>query len=171
MRAPPSLLVLSMLIVGCARDGKQMQHPTHEARAAVLATVDGMFSAMAAKDAARVRAACLPEAVIVRVGSTPVEADAHAPGGGEAVEARQVSVAAFADGIAQAKVDLVERWISPPQVRVEGDLADVWGHYELLVDGDRHHCGVDAIHLVRLEAGWRIAAISYSETPAACLAR
>jgi hypothetical protein len=63
---------------------------------------------------------------------------------------------------------IVERGFDP-EVRVAGTLAVVWFPYDLYVDGDWSHCGVDTFTVIETAAGWKIAALAYTiEQPPAC---
>lgn len=56
-----------------------------------------------------------------------------------------------------------------PQVLMSGPLATVWLPYDFYVNGAWSHCGVDAFTMLKAEAGWRIATITWSiEQPPAC---
>ena len=58
--------------------------------------------------------------------------------------------------VARSTGPVLDERIRNPLVRVDGPLATVWVDYSLYL-GDRFvHCGVDAFHLVRTPAGWRI---------------
>ena len=49
-----------------------------------------------------------------------------------------------------------EEWWSP-EVRINGNLAQVWTPYAFYIDDTFSHCGVDAFHLIRLDDGsWKI---------------
>jgi ketosteroid isomerase-like protein len=64
--------------------------------------------------------------------------------------------------------DIVERGFDP-EVRISGPVATVWLPYDLYIDGDWSHCGVDTFTLVRTADGWRIAAMAWTvEQPPAC---
>jgi len=64
--------------------------------------------------------------------------------------------------------DLVERGFDA-EVQVQGPLAVVWMPYDLYVDGEWSHCGVDAFTLLNVEGTWRIAVIAWSvEQPPDC---
>ncbi len=64
--------------------------------------------------------------------------------------------------------DIVERGFDA-QVQIAGGLATVWLPYDLYVDGDWSHCGVDVFAMVRFESEWRIASMGWSvEQPPAC---
>jgi hypothetical protein len=49
----------------------------------------------------------------------------------------------------------IER-IYAPEVRIDGNLAQVWTFYTLHVGERFSHCGIDAFHLLRTEQGWKI---------------
>ena len=55
-----------------------------------------------------------------------------------------------------------------PEIKVDGDLASVWGRYVFFVNGKISHCGVNAFHLVRSDVGWKIATASSTMDPQGC---
>lgn len=56
-----------------------------------------------------------------------------------------------------------------PVVHVAGALAVVWMPYDLYLNGQWSHCGVDAFTLLLVEGRWRIATMAWSvEQPPAC---
>jgi hypothetical protein len=55
-------------------------------------------------------------------------------------------------------------------VHVSGPLALVWLPYDLYLDGEWSHCGVDAFTLLRVGSAWKIASVAWSvEQPPDCL--
>jgi len=65
-------------------------------------------------------------------------------------------------------VDVVERGFDP-EVLVSGPLAVVWLPYDIYIDGEWSHCGVDVATLVRIDGDWKIATLSWTaEQPPAC---
>src|SRR5262245_9798375 len=63
---------------------------------------------------------------------------------------------------------VVERGFRP-EARVNGPVAMVWYPYDLYLDGQGSHCGVDVFTLIRTDERWRIATMSWSaEQPPAC---
>ncbi len=54
------------------------------------------------------------------------------------------------------------------EVKIDGDLASVWGRYVFFSNGKISHCGVNAFHLVRTDAGWKIATASSTIDPQGC---
>jgi hypothetical protein len=65
-------------------------------------------------------------------------------------------------------VQIVERGFDG-EARVAGRLATVWLPYDLYVDGDWSHCGVDTFTMLEVGHAWRIASLVYTvEQPPAC---
>lgn len=50
----------------------------------------------------------------------------------------------------------------------DGPVAVVTANFELLVDGNRSHCGVDIFTLMRVEGEWKIATVTYSHITEGC---
>ena len=119
-----------------------------------IATVQKTFNAMAAHDAATIRATMLSDARLysVRNEGTPAS----------------TAVDDFANQIASLKGDLIERFTSQPSVSIRGRMAQVWGEYEFLRDGKFNHCGVDSVSLLKTAEGWKIATIVYTSETAGC---
>ena len=56
-----------------------------------------------------------------------------------------------------------------PTVLVSGPLAVVWYPYDLYIDSQWSHCGVDSFTMFKLEGRWRVSSMQYSvEQPPAC---
>jgi uncharacterized protein (TIGR02246 family) len=114
---------------------------------AVLATVQALFDAMATRDVVAAARTLLPDGLFVSVG-------AGAP--------RSTTTRAFLESLAAGDSKLCEAFTAPPDVRLDGDLATVWGPYTFTVDGKLSHTGVDALQLVRTNEGWRLTGGIYS---------
>jgi hypothetical protein len=74
---------------------------------------------------------------------------------------------AFSKNFAEKKNEIKEDMYAP-ETKVFGDLALVYGRYVFFVDGKISHCGANAFHLVRTDAGWRIANASSTIDPTNC---
>ncbi|EDM77634.1 hypothetical protein PPSIR1_03078 [Plesiocystis pacifica SIR-1] len=124
----------------------------------VVTTVERMFAAMREHDVPTLEALVADGAVIVRVGR------------GEAGEVRHQVVPreAFIAGTAGDGPVIDERFTAPPKVRIDGPMATLWGEYDVRVDGEFRHCGVDAVQLARLEGRWRVTALTYTEHRSGC---
>ncbi|MBT8220231.1 MAG: nuclear transport factor 2 family protein [Bacteroidia bacterium] len=61
-----------------------------------------------------------------------------------------------------------EEWWSP-EVRIDGNLAQVWTPYAFYIDDTFSHCGVDAFHLIRLnDDSWKIFHLTDTRQRADC---
>ena len=69
--------------------------------------------------------------------------------------------------IGSSKDSLLERMWNP-QVLQHGAIAVVWGSYDFHLNGKFHHCGVDSFNLIKTEAGWKIASVSYTSETIGC---
>ena len=74
---------------------------------------------------------------------------------------------AFSKNFAEKKGEIHEEMYAP-EVKLYGDLALVFGRYVFFVNGKISHCGVNAFHMVRTDAGWRIASASTTIDPTSC---
>ena len=120
----------------------------------VLGIVQKIFDAIGKHDGEMIRSVMLPEAKIYVVRDTGA-----------------ASSSTLADMIAQVaagKVPMVERFTSPPHVLIRGRIAQVWGEYEFLRDGQFSHCGVDTATLFRTADGWKISTLSYTVERTGC---
>ena len=124
---------------------------------AVLDTVQGLFDAMATRDADAARAVLLPEGRLIVV----------ARGDDGALTTRPWDHTDFAAGLEGEGPVLLER-VWDPEVRIEGDLAAYRAAYDFHRDGAYSHCGVDLFQLVRLADGWRISGGSFTRETTPC---
>ncbi len=146
------LTLLLTLPLGCA--AAPASPPEIADRAAVLATVEAFFTAMATKDAALAERSVVPEGVFV---SARWE-------GGKRVQ-KHFSNREWIDGLGAKTVAEREEFTGEPTVLVAGDTAVVWAPYAFYVDGAMHHTGVDVFDFVRTDSGWRISGGAYSVIP------
>ena len=117
--------------------------------AAAMDVVNGLFDAMKAKNADRIKA-------VFATGGQLVAIDKPKDGKGISTT-RQFTGDAFATMISTAKAgEFVEKMINP-DVRVMGDMAVVTGRYTFYVGDKFSHCGANTFNLVRTETGWLIA--------------
>lgn len=114
---------------------------------AVIQAVERTFQAMAARDAAALRATLLPGA----------QFHAVRPDGSVSAAASEE----FISRIAAAKEPPLERMWNPA-VLISGRLAALWAEYDFHRGAQFSHCGVDAVHLVKTAEGWKITAIAFT---------
>lgn len=122
----------------------------------IVATVQALFDAMAARDVAAMEALLVPEGRVIAMRGDAVHGT---PGG--------TSNADFIAAIVASEGQLLERmW--DPAVREEGPIAMLWAPYDFHRDGEFSHCGVDHVSLVRTDSGWKIAGITYTVQREGC---
>ena len=73
----------------------------------------------------------------------------------------------FSKNFAQKRGE-IEEIMYKPQIEVFTDFAMVWGRYIFYTDSKITHCGVNSFHLVKTEAGWKIANASSTIEPQGC---
>jgi hypothetical protein len=134
--------------------------PPGSEEAAVLAPINGIFAAIAARDGNAV----LPF----------VRAEGHATAAGNKPDGTPVvnsrSWADFAGGLKPGPERYEERMASPA-IEVDGDIAMTWGDYVFLVDGKVVHCGVNHFDLVRENGAWKVLNVTWSRRTTECPAQ
>lgn len=123
---------------------------------AVLDVVVRLFDGMRAADSAMVRSVFHPEARLVTASARD----------GQPLAA-PVPIDRFVQAVAGFR-EKVDEQIHDPEIRVDGNLAQLWTFYTLHVDGRFVHCGVDAFQLVRTAAGWKIIQIADTRRREGC---
>ena len=62
----------------------------------------------------------------------------------------------FAMRMGQAEEGSVDERVWDWEVRIDGNLAQVWTKYDLTFNGEFSHCGIDAFQLFNTTDGWKI---------------
>ena len=125
--------------------------------AAVLATVQDLFDAMAARDSTALAAVVSRDGwfTVVVVEGDSVTRVAHQ------------SLAGFISSIGQPGPLLRERmW--QPVVHIDGPFASVWTPYDFHIGERFNHCGTDIFTLARVGDAWRITGGSYTIRQQGC---
>jgi hypothetical protein len=127
-------------------------------RSAVLATVQKVFDAMHTRDTALLRQAFDTSARLAGVATR---------GGPPSV--RLTTPAAFGAAIVRAPAgDVWNERIWDPEVRIDGDVAQVWAYYTFHRDKTFSHCGVDAFMLLKVGGDWKITQLADSRRTTGC---
>ena len=160
-RLPTATLTLALaLLGGCAHATPRSTPLATDDERQVLAVVDRLFAAMRTRDTAALQEVFEPGARLVGMRTRPT---------GEVV-LQSLTWERFAAFVASDKREWIERaW--NPEVRVRGTLATVWAEYDFHFGATPSHCGVDAVHLLRTQAGWRITGIADTYETTGCPAR
>lgn len=125
--------------------------------AGVMAPIDAMFAGLAAQDGAAISAQVRSE------GGATVAIER--PDGSRIV--RHLSWPEFTGNVRPGPQRLEER-MPERTVRIDGDIAMVWGQYQFLVDGQVHHCGVNHFDLVRENGAWKVLNVTWSQRTTGC---
>ena len=127
-------------------------------RAAVLATVQKVFDAMRTRDTALLRQAFDTSARLAGVSTR-----------GAAPSVQLMTPARFGAAFTSAPAGSVwnER-IYDPEVRIDGDLAQVWAYYTFHLNDKFSHCGVDAFMLLKVGGEWKITHLADSRRTTGC---
>lgn len=127
-------------------------------RDAVLATVQKVFDAMRTRDTILLKSAFDTSARLVGVRTRD---------GTSSVTLTTPS--RFGAAITGAKAGNVwnER-IYDPDVRIDGNLAQVWAYYTFHMNDTFSHCGIDAFMLLKVGDTWKITQLADTERPQGC---
>ena len=126
-------------------------------REAILTTVQKVFDAMRTRDTALLSQAFDSTARLVGVSNrgTP-----------------SVSLTApsqFGAAIARAPAgDVWNERIYDPEVRIDGNVAQVWAYYTFHRNAAFSHCGIDAFMLVKVGSTWKITQLADSRRTEGC---
>jgi len=127
-------------------------------RAAVLATVQKVFTAMRTRDTALLRQAFDTSARLAGVSTRNGPASV-----------RLTAPMAFGAAIASAPAgDVWNERIWDPEVRIDGDVAQVWAYYTFHRNATFSHCGVDAFMLLKVGGEWKITQLADSRRTTGC---
>ncbi len=126
-------------------------------KTAAQSVINTMFAEMANHNPNAIKAVYTPEALLVALiknkeGKTAV---------------RYFSGEAFSKNFA-VKKNVIREDMYEMKTEIHGDLALIHGRYVFFVDGKVSHCGVNAFHLVRTDAGWKIGGASSTIEPNGC---
>jgi hypothetical protein len=127
-----------------------------EDRAAVLGMVQAFFDAMTDRNVDAMRSILTTDGIFYGYREGP-----------DGFEIARPTHQSFIEGIAQGDRKLIERFWDP-QVLLHGRMAAVWTPYDLYVDGEFSHCGIDNFNLLKTDEGWKITGIVFSMEPENC---
>ncbi len=86
---------------------------------------------------------------------------------GEAV-LKKDDVQKFINAVGTPHEEVWDEKIWDTEIRIDGNLAQVWTKYGFYLDDKFSHCGVDAIHLTRTKDGWKIFHLSDTRQRKGC---
>jgi hypothetical protein len=142
------------LMIGLALAAAPASVPSEQA--AALAAAEAMLATLRTKDNARMLALTVPEG-----GATAVVEEAGKP--------PRLHHFTWPEFVAHLPKDqLVEERLLDHLVRVDGDVAMVWGRFQVHVDGKLFSCGTDHFDLVRTDGSWRVLNITWNQRREGC---
>jgi hypothetical protein len=148
------LLFVAVALPVAAADAPAVSRTAEEQ--GVLAAVDATLAAVSARDEPGTRRQLRP------TGTATVllhQADGS-------VRVRNAALGAYAEATPGPERYL-ER-MHDPLVRVQGDMALVWGRYSFAVDGKVAHCGYQHFDLVREAGQWKVQNVTWSVQRSGC---
>ena len=161
------MLLLSLLLVAGQVTpvqpivkGTGLPPATMTEEAGVMAPIEAMFAALAARDGQALLAQ-------VRTAGSATAVEEKADG---TRSIRRTGWSEFAAGLKPGPERYAER-LTDPAVDIDGDIAMVWSPYVFTVDGRIAHCGTDHFDLVREAGRWKILNITWSKRTAGCPAQ
>lgn len=148
---------LLLLLLGLAPGTMAAQ--AADPRQEVQATIQRLFDAMRAGDSATVRAVFHPEA---RLGSAVIRDGV--------VAVRPDSPEGFIRAVGGPRQAVWDERIAGLRIEIDGPLASAWMEYAFYLGERRNHCGVNAMQLVRMAAGWQIVSLVDTRRQEGCAA-
>ena len=155
MRTTRLLLLLLSLAAAAGFPGAAAAQGSD--RETILATVQKVFDAMRTRDTALLSQAFDSTARLVGVSNrgTP--------------SVSLTAASQFGAAIARAPAgDVWNERIYDPEVRIDGNVAQVWAHYTFHRNTTFNHCGVDAFMLVKVGTTWKITQLADSRRTEGC---
>lgn len=125
----------------------------------VKEVVDRMFKGMQLGDSAMVHSV-FHESVTM--------ASAFKSKDGNPVLRKETSIADFLKAVGTPHAEAWNEEIWNVEVKIDGDLAQVWCDYAFYVGKKFSHCGIDAFHLYKTTSGWKIFHLSDTRRSTNC---
>lgn len=144
--------VAGLLVLLCLPTPAQAQSDED----AVIAAVQQLFDAMAARDTLAARAVLMPEGRFFAIRDTD---DGPSTGSSSHQD--------FLKQLTMPGDDWLERMWNPT-ILIHGRMAVLWTKYDFYRNGQFSHCGVDAFSLLKTADGWKIAGTTYTVEPTGC---
>lgn len=140
MNTVQTILVATTLSIGCLDANAQQSHPEYPA---VQKVVDYFFESINTGNGALLAGLEVDGAQVLNIRE-------DVPGEYEFVERAWFAEDSFSDG-----ARLTERYWDE-QLLISDHLAVFWAPYDLHVDGEFSHCGIDVLNLIKIDGQWKI---------------
>lgn len=158
MRHFISTLSATALLMFCLFAGNThgAGNPVEADREAIVATVNGFFAAMRSRSPDDFVQILTPQGQLHGYSETE-----------DGLQMVSVSFDEYVASLQSGEGRLVER-IWDPEVQIHNRLATLWAPYDLYIDGQFSHCGIDVFTLLKTEDGWRISGGVFSMEKTGC---
>jgi hypothetical protein len=151
----PLLLYLGTTFAAAVPAAARAQTSDH---AAILGTVQHVFDAMRTRDTTLLHQAFDSTARLVGISTRGVSPSVSL-----------TSASQFGAAITRAPAgDVWHERIYEPEVRIDGDVAQVWAYYTFHRNTVFSHCGVDAFMLLKVGGVWKITQLADSRRTDGC---
>jgi hypothetical protein len=124
-------------------------------KAAVVAAVQRLFDALETRDSVAGVATFHPSATILVVAGTPATVTLTTP-------------TALVGGIARSTAGTFKERIFDTEVRIDGDVAQLWAYFTVHIGNAFNRCGTDAMTLVRVDGVWKISHAAFTRRTQGC---
>ena len=123
--------------------------------AAVIAVVQRLFDALEARDSVAGLATFHPSAIVLVAAGAPVTIT-------------QTTPAALVGSIARSTAGTFKERIFDTEVRIDGDVAQLWAYFTVHIGNAFNRCGTDAMTLVRVDGAWKISHAAFTRRTQGC---
>lgn len=123
--------------------------------AAVVAVVQRLFDALETRDSVAGMATFHPSATILVVAGTPATVT-------------QTTPAALVGSITRSTAGTFKERIFDTEVRIDGNVAQLWAYFTVHIGKVFNRCGTDAMTLVRVDGAWKISHASFTRRTEGC---
>jgi hypothetical protein len=124
-------------------------------KAAVVAAVQRLFDALESRDSVAGVATFHPSATILVAAGTPPTVT-------------QTTPAALVGSIARSTAGTFTERIFDTEVRIDGDVAQLWAYFTVHIGNAFNRCGTDAMTLVRVDGTWKISHAAFTRRTQGC---
>lgn len=144
------MMKISLLLLAACLISAESLADDAEEQSGIIASLDGFFAAITAKDIPRMRELMTPDGIIHGYRDGP-----------EGVQVTARTHEQFITGVRDNESILVERFWDPA-VTIHDRMATALTPYDVYIDGRFSHCGVNNFSMLKSDAGWIIAGVVYS---------
>jgi hypothetical protein len=136
------LIIFSLISIGSFAQ----EHYNRRDSSEVRGVIDRLFAGMRNGDSAMVASTFHSDIQLIT---------SHSDAQGKPDMAKG-SATTFLHAVGRPHEEVWDERISHVELRIDDNLAQAWMNYSFYVGGKFSHCGVNAIHLIRTDSGWKI---------------